>query len=118
MQVKYSLILLLSRDCLTTLRQGQPILPALGIRPVENVRKRERTEEQQCLPQTHGIMAGCVFNTNRTIFSILLSDIYQRKKRYISNEAKGHYELGVYFLITLRNDPSKNCTLNANLKMN
>lgn len=34
-QVKHSLISVVSRDCMTTLRQGQPILPAPGVRPVE-----------------------------------------------------------------------------------
>lgn len=38
-QVKYSLISLVSGDCMTTLRQGQPILPAWGIRPVETCGK-------------------------------------------------------------------------------
>lgn len=81
MQVKYSLISLVSRDCMTTLRQGQPILPALGIRPVDTWGKgTDQTKEQQCLPQTRGIRSGCISNPKQTIFSILLSDIYQRGK--------------------------------------
>jgi hypothetical protein len=119
MQVKYSLISLPSRDCLTTLRQGQPILPVLGIRPVENVRKRDRENQRSAVPpsDTQSHVWLYLKHQKNYIFHFTVWHLLEGK-RYISNEAKGHYKLGVYFPITLRNEPNKNCILDAKLKMN
>lgn len=62
-----------SGDCVTTLRQGQPILPTLGVRPVEMCEKgTDWSEELAVPPQTHNLKSGSISNPKRTIFSILL----------------------------------------------
>ena len=48
-----------------------------------------------------------LFQTSKELNFQFYSLTFTRGKRYISNEAKGHDDLGVYFYITLRNKPRK-----------
>lgn len=111
MQVKYSLISLVSRGWMPPLRQGQRILPALQIRPVETCGERTDKPRNSSASLRHTEWCLARFQApNELYFWFYCLTFTGGKKKYISNEAKGQDELGMYFPIMLRNEPSQNCT--------
>lgn len=67
-QVKYSLISLVSRDCMTPLRQGQPILPAPESDLLKGVEKGQTERKNSSASHRHTESGLAVFQTPNKLY--------------------------------------------------
>lgn len=81
-QVKYSLISLMSGDCATTLGQGQPMLPSLGVRPVEMCGRKWQTElKNSSASLRHAAACLALFQTPNQLYFRFYSLTFTRGKK-------------------------------------